>query len=188
MKLFVITLLACGLCELSAESKAPNTKLVHDFFAALEKHPDPVPLRRNLRGPEPSPGEWVVDQSKLLVWAAFTKEFGLLIFDPGSQSWPGSQPVTVVLTDADLSVLDWIEIGGSPVFRSAELDESSSQLTVTFRQRSGGAYIQSVQVRAEKLELVDSKSAPDLNLGVFLYEEKIVQPTSGANEPRRSAP
>ncbi len=111
-----------------------------------------------------------VPASKRLAWAAFLKEFKVLIFDPTSKSWPGTQPITVILTDADLNVLDWIEIGGEPAFHHAEIDEHSHQLKVTYRQRSGGALIQLVQILPQKLELTESSSMPDLNLGAKLYE------------------
>jgi hypothetical protein len=48
----------------------------------------------------------------------------VFVFDPVLHSWPGTQPETVVITDASHRVLDWKEIGGSPIFVGAAFEHA----------------------------------------------------------------
>ncbi len=48
----------------------------------------------------------------------------VFVFDPVLHSWPGTQPETIVITDVSHRVLDWKEIGGSPMFAGAAFEHA----------------------------------------------------------------
>lgn len=48
----------------------------------------------------------------------------VFVYDPCLHSWPGTQPETIVITDASHRVLDWKEVGGSPMFVGAALEHA----------------------------------------------------------------
>ncbi len=76
---------------------------------------------------------------------AFHQQFKLgnqirhvFVFDPVFHSWPGIQPETIVITDASYGVLDWKEVGGSPVFAGAGFeytDDAEPVLLITREHR-----------------------------------------------------
>lgn len=50
----------------------------------------------------------------------------VFVFDPVLHSWPGTQPETIVITDALHRVLDWKEVGGSPMFGGAAFEHAEN--------------------------------------------------------------
>jgi hypothetical protein len=73
-------------------------------------------------------------------------------FDPELQSWPGSQPQTIVLTDAAGKVITWKEVGGEPMFVSCEIETRNGEvlLIVTCDERrrdSPGKYTYRLTLR-----------------------------------------
>jgi hypothetical protein len=62
----------------------------------------------------------------------------VFVFNPVLHRWPGTQPETVVITDASHRVLDWKEIGGSPMFVGAAFEhaqDAGSVLLITREHR-----------------------------------------------------
>ena len=62
----------------------------------------------------------------------------VFVFDPVVHSWPGTQPETIVITDAAHRVLGWKEVGGSPMFAGAafeDADDTGPVLLITREHR-----------------------------------------------------
>jgi hypothetical protein len=62
----------------------------------------------------------------------------VFIYDPCRHSWPGTQPETIVITDPSHCVLDWKEVGGSPMFVAAafqHLEDAGPVLSITRQHR-----------------------------------------------------
>lgn len=48
----------------------------------------------------------------------------VFVYSPNFRSWPGLQPETIVITNGSYRPLDWKEVGGSPMFERASLEEA----------------------------------------------------------------
>jgi hypothetical protein len=62
----------------------------------------------------------------------------VFVFDPVLHRWPGTQPETIVITDAAHRVLGWKEVGGSPIFAGAafeDADDTGPVLLITREHR-----------------------------------------------------
>jgi len=95
------------------------------------------------------------------------KTYWVMVFNPLLQSWPGSQPITIVVADSELKVQCWIESGGSPMFRQASLrrGENEAELTVLSRNRHGGTWVDAFSISKTNITKVSSTLDYNLSTG-----------------------
>jgi len=97
-----------------------------------------------------------------------TNAYHILIFDPYMMhSWPGSQPITLVVTELDYRVLCWSESGGSPMFASGQLQLTKGQhiLSVFSRNRQGGTLVERFEINPRKINKLSSTLERNLSTG-----------------------
>ena len=62
----------------------------------------------------------------------------VFVYDHWLHSWPGFQPQTIVICDAFYKLLDWKEVGGSPILEKTtlvDLDTGSPIVWLTCKHR-----------------------------------------------------
>lgn len=106
-----------------------------------------------------------MNESKKLQWQSVLqtggKKYFVLVFDR-PVGWPGSQPITIVVTDGDFKTLSWLEAGGSPWFSSASLETSGAGtvLETVSDMRGGGVQRERFAIRDGKIEKTSSEITP----------------------------
>lgn len=133
--------------QLSFDARAANAVVIRDpstrLIDGLLKQ-DAADLLDNL-GVD---SEWSRDvgsalSRKTLVFHSTYRTIGgeprrVFLYDCAVHSWPGTQPVTIVLTDGDYRLIAWREVGGSPALVETKLVKSvpgRPVLVLTFRFR-----------------------------------------------------
>lgn len=78
----------------------------------------------------------------------------VFIYNPLFGSWPGRQPVTIVITDSDYMPLDWQEVGGSPMLTYTDFKYSANRfptLLLVMGHRTGGIGAYSYSLIADRI-------------------------------------
>ena len=177
-----ITFLIVRGCLLSLVAGAPgfaSGTISSEFLAKLGDTESERLLLKDLSGTEVHVGSTEEGLSltakvgsKRLAWICRTRDGHVLIFDLRERSWPGNQPITLVLTNHDFELEDWMVTGGQPIFERAEIREgdNSATLEVLFRRRSRGALVERFALENSRIARVSSVEEPDLKLGTLLHE------------------
>lgn len=109
---------------------------------------------------------------------AFHREYRLgdairhvFVFDPVLHSWPGTQPETIIITDALHRVLDWKEVGGSPMFAGAAMEHAENVGPVLLITREHRHTIPNPNRGIYRFSLKDDTIAPSPEIE-WLYKDE----------------